>query len=214
MPVFGGPVKAKIEDNIVEFNRYYLHLYLDRTLPVDVIACTKYMGSWRCGSEVLPKGTEWGRYTLSTDLEFGEYYQVSSDYIEYLGEYDLVNSSISLESGYVYVVVWDRLRYDQFASIICGSIVVMTTQGPVAFYAVRDPIGRGGDNDERCNTLTADVGWWYSSTQKARVVKISLDPSDVVETAWAGLFMDPVTPLFGTFRKVYTWRADISAISL
>jgi len=214
MPVFGGPVKARVGDDVVEFNRYYLHFYLGKTLPVDVIACMKYVGSWRCGSEVLPKGTEWGRYTLSTDLEFGEYYQVSSAYMTYLGEYDLVNSSISLESGYVYVIVWDRLRYDQYANIICDNIVVITTQGPTAFYAVRDPVGKGGDNDERCDTLYADVYWWYSSAQKARVVKIRLDPSDVVETALAGLFMDPVTPLFGTFRKVYVWRADISAISL
>jgi len=214
MPVFGGPVRAKIGDDVVEFNKYYLHFYLDETLPVDVIACVKYVGSWRCGIEVIPRGTEWGRYTLSTDLEFGEYYQVSSAYMTYLGEYDLVNSSISLESGYVYVVVWDRLRYDQYADIICDDVVLITTQGPAAFYAVRDPIGNGGDNDYECNTLKANVGWWYSSAQKARVVRINADPSAVVETAWAGLFMDPVTPVFGTFRKVYMWRADISAISL
>ena len=214
MPVFGGPVKVKIGDDVVEFNKYYLHLYLDRTLPVDVIACVKYMGSWKCGSEVLPKGTEWGRYTLDTDLEFGEYHQVSSDYMTNLGEYDLVNTSISLESGYIYVIVWDRLRYDQYADINCDNVVSMTTRGPVAFYAVRDPIGKGGDNDDECGTLWADVYWWYSSTQKARVVRISLDPSSVVETALAGLFIDPATPVFGTFRKVYAWRADISAISL
>jgi len=213
MPAFGGPVKAKIGGNTVEFTKFYLVFYIGNPLPYDVIACTKYVDSWKCGYEVLPKGSSNDIYTLATDMNFS-YISISSSDMVYEGEFDIVNSSFQLtQTNAIYVVVWDRLSYTQRMSITCDGIVQMTTRGPVAFYAVRSRLNMGGSVDDPCTYLKAHPLDWYRSDQKARIVRVNVSPTSV-ELADVMLFLDPVTPLFGSRSKVYVWRADISALNL
>jgi len=220
MPILGGPVKAKISGEVIEFNRFYLKIGIARPLPFDVIACTLFgrtQQRWACGLSPITAGTV-ASAVVDVRLNYEYYDTVPADNLEYIGNVDLVFDGFTPDPGYLYVVVWDRLSREQTAELACKIngiyMITVTLYGPSAFYVIRDALS-GVDNDYKCTRLTASVSPYYYSGQAARVVKLNVsDYTPYIHKPDVALWIEGKGILLFTKHKVAIAALDISALNL
>jgi hypothetical protein len=220
MPALGGPVKAKVSGEIVEFNRLHLTVAIARPLPFDAIACTLFGRTqlrWECSLTPITAGTS-GFTTVDARLNYEYYDVIPADRLQYIGGVDLVFDRFVPDPGYMYVIVWDRLSKDQSATLKCkvdGTYLgVMALYGPSAFYVTRDPLS-GADNDYACTELKASVSPYYFSDQTARVVRLNVsDYTPYIHKPDVALWTEGRGILPFTKHKVAIAALDISALNL
>jgi len=226
VPIFGGVAKVKIGDDTYLFDRMYAVLYIARPLPVDAVVCTEFLGEWRCGSITIPAGT---RDRVGIDepgtplpvVDAGLNYslqQVPSSEIEVVAKrdpnYDPVWDAVSIEKGYLYTFIYDRLDHRQQLFLWCRDENGRQTddvyvRGPTVFFVYYykvDNVENGGYGN--CAYLRASASPYYSSTQAPIVVRI---PAAYITIIRIALFSYGRGILPGTRKDFLTAMVDLTS---
>lgn len=229
MPVFGGVAKVKIGSNTYLFDKLYVTLYLNKRLPVDSSVCTYFIGQWKCGSTLIPAGIS-GRqgeyYSAIPLIDTGlDYYLTSVPSSEitvvavHNSNYDPTKYPIRIDTGYLYVFVWENLDKDEAFYITCYSTTspyptsVMYIQGPTVFFAYRDPIS-GYDNggDGNCDEVFAEIITRHDASHAPSLLKISnvayITPINIALFAYGRGILP------GTKKDFLTAMVDLTSVQL
>jgi hypothetical protein len=229
MPVFGGVARVNIGNTSYLFNKLYVTLYLSKRLPVDSSVCTYFNGSWMCGSTVIPAGSSGslGLYyslipLIDTKLNYSLVAVPSSEITVVAvhdSRYDPTRNSISIESGYLYMFIWENLDYNEAFYITCYSSTspyptsVMYLRGPAVFFAYRNQIdGYDNGGSGSCDYVSAEAVTRHDSSHAPSLIKISnaayITPINIA------LFAGGRGILPGTKKDFLTAMVDITSVSL
>jgi len=230
MPVFGGVAKVKIGTDTYLFDKVYASVWFGSPLPVDANVCTEYLGVWRCGSTSIPAGTldvvgeRWFGGAVPI-LDAGLNYalqSVPSSEITVVARrdssYDPVMNRVSIDRGYLYVFIYDRLNDDQDFMVYCldeNSYQTADTyiRGPTVFFAYYykvDGFENGGYGN--CAYVRASQYNYYSGSQAPIVLKIS--NVAYITSVRIALFSYGRGILPGTRKEFLTTFVDLTSISL
>jgi len=229
VPVFGGVARVNIGGSLYLFDKLYIALYLFKRLPIDSSVCTYFNGSWMCGSTVIPAGTS-GRQGLyysaipliDTKLNYSLATVPSSEITVvavHNSSYDPTRHSIRIDSGYLYMFIWENLDRDEAFYITCYSSTspyptsAMYIQGPTVFFAYRNQIS-GYDNggSGNCDYVSAEADTRHDLSHAPSLIKISnaayITPINIA------LFPGGRGILPGTKKNYLTAMIDITSVNL
>jgi len=229
MPVFGGVAKVNIGGTIYLFDKLYGDIQLNKPLPFNSSLCTYFNGQWKCGHTVIPKGTvgRQGEYNtgiplIDTGLNYSLATVPSSEITVvavHNSNYDPTKYSIKIDSGYLYVFIWENLDQNEAFYIECYSSTspyptsMMYTQGPTVFFAYHDQIsGYENGGTGNCDYVYAEVITTHNTSHAPSLLKIS-DVSYITPIGIA-LFADGRGILPGTRKDFLTAMVDITSVSL
>jgi hypothetical protein len=192
--------------------------------------CTEFLGTWRCGSTVIPAGTRdvvgerWfgGPIpVLDADLAFS-LASVPSSEIEVVARrsssYDPVWGPVAIDIGYLYVFIYDKLSDRQDFDVYCRDENGYQTadtyvRGPTVFFAYYYQVSgfeNGGYGN--CAYVRMSTRNYYSSDQAPIVVRISniayITPIRIA--LWS--YGRGILP--GTKKDWLTAMVDITSVSL
>jgi len=230
MPVFSGVAKVKIGDDTYLFDKVYASLYLANPLPVDANVCTEYLGVWKCGVITIPAGTK-GRVgerwvggvvpVLDAGLNYSLQSVPSSEITVVArrdSNYDPVWRDVAVETGYLYVFIYDKLKDDQDFEVYCkdegGSQTADTyIRGPTAFFAYYHKVdGYENGGAGNCAYVRAYQNNYYYSDQAPIVLKIS--NVAYITPVRVALFSYGRGILPGTKKEFLTTFVDLTSVSL
>jgi len=227
MPVFGGVAKVNIGGTIYTFDKLYATLFFDSSLTFDSVMCTYYNG-WKCGSTLIPKGTNGKIGWYFSDIPFVDtrlnytLTSVSSSQITVIADhdssYDPAGIKIPISPGYLYAFVWEKLTNNEALDVYCqdssGNYTgYMYIQGPTVFFAYHDPIS-GADNGGwgNCDYVTAEMVTQHDFTHSPSLLQIS--STSYITTIPVALFASGRGILPGTRKQMITAMLDLSSVKL
>jgi hypothetical protein len=230
MPVFGGVAKVKIGTDTYLFDKVYASVWLGRPLPVDANVCTEYMGVWKCGSITIPAGTRdvagerWFGGAVPI-LDAGLNYSlqsVPSSEITVVARrnssYDPVWGDVAIETGYLYVFIYDLLGDGQDFEVYCKDENGRQTadtyiRGPTVFFAYYYQVsGYENGGYGNCAYVRMDTRNYYYSDQAPIVLKIS--NAAYITPIRVALFSYGRGILPGTKKEFLTTFVDLTSVSL
>ncbi|MEM0239786.1 MAG: hypothetical protein QXT00_09195 [Ignisphaera sp.] len=210
MGVVNGAVKVNIGGTVYEYNRVFIAFYLSNPLGVGACALLRrtvgYMVFIIRGDCI--DGDRKGR--VGVDSPFALYNYVAS-YVQptnlsYIGDIDLVNSQLDITYPFYYIVL-DRLTSSQRVELMVYDsrfgywYTVAYAFGPTVFmfYNEGEP------------AVKISVYPWYSTAQKARILK-----SDAVPLSTAAFCLSPdgYSCIPATVRTIRIRDVDLTGITL
>lgn len=210
MGVVSGAVKVNIGGTVYEYNRMFIAFYLSN--PLGVRACARLRMT--AGPMVFIirgdciDGDRKGQ--IGVDSPFALYSYVASYVrprnLSYIGDIDLVNSQLNLTYPFYYIVL-DRLTSSQRVELMVYDsrfgywYTAAYAFGPTVFmfYNEGEP------------AVKISVYPWYSTAQKARILKSDAVP---LSTATFCLSPDGYSCIPTTVRTIRIIDADLTEVTL
>lgn len=209
MGVVNGAVKVKIGDNTYEYSRMFVAFYLSNPLGIracallrKIIGTTVYIITGECISENQ-------RGQIGVESPFALYNYVASytqpSNLSYVGEIDLVNNELTITEP-IYYIILDRLTSSQ-------RVELLVRRGGGFYEAVAYAFGSTAFIflNEGESAVKISVDPWYSSNQKARVLKSEVPP---LSTATFCLSPDNYSCIPTTVRTIRIRDVDLTAVTL
>jgi len=210
MGVVSGAVKVNIGGNVYEYNRMFIAFYLSK--PLGVRACAHLRKTIGHIEFIITGDCIDGDRNgyVGTDSPFALHNYVAlyewPKNLSYIGDIDLVNSQLSLTYPFYYIVL-DRLTSSQRVKLMVYDsrygywYTVAYAFGPTVFmfYNEGEP------------AVKISVYPWYSTTQKARILKSDTPP---LSTAKFCLSPDGYSCIPTTVRTIRISDADLTEVTL